>query len=410
MNGRKIINAKSVFAVCFFALMVAMGATAVVFYTKNILMGKQVGPVIEPDVPAVRSFNARYPFPKEKHSGASPFLLRMQNLFSKATAVYGRERTIQWILSLRTPLSSPFFHIPGTIDEISGSKVKTNGTTMIVQLPNGHFTYLFQPEDSAESWGMIEDFSVWLKKQGIPLFLLLPATKMDDSITVFPVRIPYSYAHMMVRYKAFLAEKQIPFLDAKDVLLAENEDFYFWFYKTDHHWNVFAGRLMAEAIARKLNDEFHVATDVRAIQKENLTLVKYPSSMRGSMNAGGWIHPEDFEVFYQRKESFFHLMIPGIGIDREGGFNDTLIAQPHLKASNPYCAFLYGGQALVRVENRSCINGTRVLVIKQSLAEVLCPYLACTVQYLDAIDLRFFDGCIRTFIEETRPDVVLICI
>ena len=48
-------------------------------------------------------------------------------------------------------------------------------------------------------------------------------------------------------------------------------------------------------------------------------------------------------------------------------------------------------------------------MIKTSDANVVDTYLAFTVEYLDIVDPRHFDGSIRTFIEKTQPDVVLTC-
>ena len=206
-------------------------------------------------------------------------------------------------------------------------------------------------------------------------------------------------------------------MNSGETLVSENENFYSWFYKTDHHWNVHAGFSVASEIAQRLKKEFGLPVDTNVLDEIYFNTVTYEKAFLGSQGkkaTHGYISPENFEVYYPLFDTEFSIEIPTKMIERTDTFENTLIESENLKVgnyyiNNTYAAFLYGDVPLIRIHNLNCKNGTRALMIKTSDANVVDTYLAFTVEYLDIVDPRHFDGSIRTFIEKTRPDVVLTC-
>jgi len=406
---------RAAFSLCFLALMALMGILSVVACLAAHLSSSNPEKTISADGPVVTSFKEKYPFDGAMSEIDSDVccLNRVFSFVGKFRCLFvGYRNSIERYSSRNMLLFSPMYRLITAIDVFMGNDLIENGASPIVRLPKGYFSYIYPYRDDSESRNHLRELNSWLKERNIPLLQLLPSTKADDRFTVFPPGIPNGYSRMIAEYKDFLAENDIPCLDGTEILLAENDDFHSWFYKTDHHWNVFAGRLIAETTARHLHDDFGLAAYVSAIQESNFTMTQYPALFKGSMALKGCAGPEDFQVLYQRKENTFHLEVPSMGIDRTGGLNDTLIVQPYLKTKDAYtyAAFLYGDRPLVRIENHDCTNTTRVLVIKHSQADVVSPYLACTIRCLDVIDPRYFDGNIQAFIEETKPNIVIICI
>jgi len=167
---------------------------------------------------------------------------------------------------------------------------------------------------------------------------------------------------------------------------------------------------IARAVARKLSEELDIATDLEAVKEGNFTRSVYPGLYHENWAEGRDVGGDDIEAFYPREDGNFHVEVPSSGLDRIGGFRDTLISQTYLESAfDCYRAFFYGYSPLIRVENLTCTNSTRVLVIRRCDAGVVCPYIACAVRHLDVIIPVAFDGSIRTFIEKTKPDVVIVC-
>jgi len=403
---------KKIFTIYFIVLMAAMGGISIAtFVTKHCPETFQ-GDKKSTNVPVIESFEELYPFEKEERELPGTKKISIPWFLSKyLKKVLHAEAGIDLYTKEMNPLYEPFMSIPGWYNEATKNDIIINGSSVIVRLSNGYYTFPFPYSRSEKSWNNLLDFTKWLKPMGIKFFHMISADKGDDSFGTFPEGIPQGYECLAEEYKAYLDENGIDYLMAKPKLLAQNSDFYYWFYKADHHWNVHAGLQMAKESAKKIK-ELGFEADIDALKRENFTLSIYPNSFIGSL--GRAMEPEyieDMEVYFPINDTKFHIQIPSQGLDLRGNFNETLIVNEYLSMDNSsYCAFLHGDKPLIMIENEKVSNETRLLVIKQSKADIMCPYLANTIRYLDVIDPRCFNGSIRSFIEQTRPDVVMVCI
>lgn len=318
----------------------------------------------------------------------------------------------------KSNIISPFFlNIYGKITNSLGKHLIDDTETSVIKLENGYLTYVYlYSKESIEDTAVL-DFNEWLARKNIPFLFVMPAEKSDDRYAVFPKGFPKGYTEKENEYLNYLYDNDVSFLNTSEMLVSENKDFYSWFYKTDHHWNVHAGFSVAKAIAQKLKTEFGLPVDTEVLNKTNFNTITYKNIFLGSQGkkaSYGYVPPENFEVFYPIFDTAFSIKIPTMSIERTDDFENTLIDSEALRADNiytdnAYAAFLYGDIPLIRIHNLNCKNGTRALMIKTSDANVVDTYLAFTVEYLDIIDPRNFDGSIRTFIEKNHPDVVMTC-
>lgn len=318
----------------------------------------------------------------------------------------------------KSNIVSPFFlYVYGKTTNAIGKNVIDDAESHVIKLENGYLTYAYPYSQETAEYTGISDFSEWLAKKNLPFLFVIPADKSDDRYAAYPEGFPEGYAEKENEYVKYLDDIGISYLNSGEILVSENEDFYSWFYKTDHHWNVHAGFSVARAIAQRLKTEFALPVDTDVLNKARFNTVTYENVFLGSLGkkaTSGYISPENFEVFYPLFDTAFSIEIPAKMIERTDIFENTLIKSEALTAGNiytrnAYTAFLYGDSPLIRIHNLNCKNGTRALMIKTSDANVVDTYLAFTVEYLDIIDPRHFDGSIRTFIERNHPDVVLTC-
>ena len=74
-------------------------------------------------------------------------------------------------------------------------------------------------------------------------------------------------------------------------------------------------------------------------------------------------------------------------------------------------AILYGNMPYVKISNYKNPNGPRILMIRDSFAACVAPYLAESCSELILIDTRVsygvFSGSIISCINDFKPDVVL---
>lgn len=315
-------------------------------------------------------------------------------------------------------LVSPFFlNLYGRTAKLLGKNLIDDAERPVIKLENGCLTYVYSFSQEGWEYEGIPDFYEWLTEKGISFLYIEPAEKSDERYADYPKGFPGEYGAYEDNFIRYLGDNGIPYINSSELLISENEDFYSWFYKTDHHWNVHAGFLIASAITERLKTEFGLPVDGELLDRTGFRSVTYENAFLGSQGkktTRGYISPENFEVYYPLFDTEFFIEIPTMRLHQTGSFENTLLKTEALKkgdyySNSSYTAFLYGDFPVTRIHNMNCKNGTRALMLKTSDANVVDTYLAFAVEYLDIIDPRHFDGSIRTFIEMTQPDVVLTC-
>jgi len=407
MTKKNLISAKKVYSICFLALMVIL-----FYYTvHNFLYESRT------DINGVAkeaenvSLAELYPFENTEGEVMPKDIIDLGFVSKYAAFVDSVKSVVEDYSSTNKLYLSKSKNIQYLFSKLTFNDVFMYRNNTYVKSSNGYTVGYFPYCPSPKSMENILDFSSWLNNKNIQYLTLIAADKPDDSISEFPKGVEHGYTRMIEEYKSFLDKNKLFYIESKNTLLEKNKDFYSWFFKNDIHWNVHAGLAVAQETARTLNDELSIPTDKSALKDSNYKLYIYPNSLFGNLDCEiGKTHREDMEVLYPKTKTNFHIEIPTSGIDKTGSFENTLINQSKLspKASF-YSAFLYGDHPLIKIENNNCKNGTRVLFIKLSFADTVCPYLANAVQYVDMIDPRYFDGSIRSYIEQTKPDCVIFC-
>lgn len=75
---------------------------------------------------------------------------------------------------------------------------------------------------------------------------------------------------------------------------------------------------------------------------------------------------------------------------------------------NPYAAYIYADQPLETIENLDAAGGPHVLVVRDSFANCVVPFLSLAAGRVDSVDLRQFDGSLRACMEAEDPDAVVV--
>ena len=62
----------------------------------------------------------------------------------------------------------------------------------------------------------------------------------------------------------------------------------------------------------------------------------------------------------------------------------------------------------MEVTNHKLEEGKKVLLLKDSFGLSTAPFLATAIRQLDVIDLRYFNGSLERYVEESRPDIIVV--
>ena len=83
--------------------------------------------------------------------------------------------------------------------------------------------------------------------------------------------------------------------------------------------------------------------------------------------------------------------------------------QPENYRQEQFAAYNYADCSLIHIENfAEDAADVKILVVKDSFANSVAPFLALCVKQTDILDPRWFKGSIRSYIKKTQPDIVLV--
>ena len=103
---------------------------------------------------------------------------------------------------------------------------------------------------------------------------------------------------------------------------------------------------------------------------------------------------------------------PAYGFTRTGPFNQSVCFPERVEEQdwfngNPYTYYAGGDYPLATITNHNNPDGPRVVMLRDSFACALTPFLALSCSELVTIDLRYFEGDLLDTIGSYDPDLVL---
>lgn len=192
--------------------------------------------------------------------------------------------------------------------------------------------------------------------------------------------------------------------DLRTYLHDEGLDHHKLFYKMDTHWTTPTAIWATRKIASILNEKHGFSFDLNLLDDKNLKSTIYPKCFVGSFGRKLLFNvtPDDFILTSPKYKTDFHYEVKSLEIDADGDFSilyDADVTPPE---------YIYGVQALETVQNKLIENQSRVLLVHDSFGNYLVPFLALGLRQVDSIDLRGFTGSVKSYVQEERPDLVIV--
>ena len=275
-------------------------------------------------------------------------------------------------------------------------KVELGG--MIIGEANGQvaqYTKQFSLKDSEESQlskniQYVDDF---LNRYSNATFMLVPSASLIY-LDQLPAKAPMldEDGYLDDIFEQIDSPSQI--MDLRNTLTASRDEYIF--YRTDHHWTTLGAFLAYQDYCNRIG-LLPVLPDVEPVSVPEFYGTSYSSSRL-------WNTDADTLVYYPLKNTMTVYDTMGENSFKErfsGGMYDI----EKLQTRDKYAAFLYGNNALSRIEG----NGEgKILVIKDSYANCFVPFLAANFQTVDVLDLRSYSYSLDAMIQENEYDQILI--
>ncbi len=218
-----------------------------------------------------------------------------------------------------------------------------------------------------------------------------------------------------------LDDAEIPTLDlAKEMSEADlmNEDAYFI---TDHHWKPEIAFWANTKICEALQENYGFSYNAQYANIDNYTTTRYEGYFLGSYGKkvgtyfakGG---ADDFTLIVPNFQTNLTESRPFVNAERTGEFTKSVLFMENLEEKNFYelnTYVTYGGGdfRLQIIKNNLNSDGKKIVVLRDSFACAVTPFLALQADELHIIDLRDFipyeDISVLDYINEIQPDYVL---
>lgn len=169
------------------------------------------------------------------------------------------------------------------------------------------------------------------------------------------------------------------------------------FYRTDHHWTTLGAFYGANALLEFLDKE--------ALKEEDFTAETVSDSFCGTLYSQSgihWLEPDTLEFWVEEDG----LSVTSWRTGKEEAAN--LYDRSYLDGKDKYSAFLGGNQPMCVIKNENIIDGSKLLLIRDSYADSMAPFLAQRFSEVHLLDLRYYRFPVSTYTAENEIDNIAV--
>ena len=182
--------------------------------------------------------------------------------------------------------------------------------------------------------------------------------------------------------------------------LKKHADEYIYF-RTDHHWTTLGAYYGYEAIASGFGLEVQSLEKLKADTVSNDFLGTYDSKVNTGLIGG--VAPDSITIYYSSEIDKAVMMWDN---DKDKTF-DNIYKMDALKGKDKYTVFFGGNHSVtdIKTENKT---GKTLLIIKDSFAHSLAPFLIKDYDRIIMLDLRYFNKSLKKYLSENKITDLLV--
>ena len=259
---------------------------------------------------------------------------------------------------------------------------------------------LFESETSKNNEKAIAEFvKMYADKFGKGHFqvALAPSSSeiLSDKLPAFaPV---YNQTGFIESIKKEAGEEYV--IDLGDILKKHSNEYVY--YRTDHHWTSLGAYYGYEAIAKGLGLKVNSLTDLKADTVANDFLGTYDSKVNTGVTGG--VTADDITIYYSAEIDKAKMTWDN---DEEKSY-DSIYVLDALKGKDKYTVFFGGNHSVTDIKTGGN-TGKTLLLIKDSFAHSLAPFLIKDYDRIIMLDLRYFNKSLKKYIDENKITDLLV--
>ena len=224
------------------------------------------------------------------------------------------------------------------------------------------------------------------QKTGRPVYLMPVLSQSACVPELLPDNAPVPDQRAQLAALMRGMSEAVRLADPSDQLGAED------YYRTDHHWNHLGAREGYRALRRAMGLE----------PREDFTYTQVSEGFIGTLASKAG-------AFDAAGDAVFRIDAPGLeAITYTVADTDTTypsLYRPDKLAEKDQYAYYLGGNHALAVSHNPAGRG-KLLLLKDSYAHVLLPYLARDYAQVHVMDLRYYQGDVLAYIQQQGIDQV----
>jgi len=275
--------------------------------------------------------------------------------------------------------------------------IGNNGANGIYMGSDGYL--INDPQDMREldfNMGIIDEFA---ENTDVPCTVLIaPSTGYICSDKLPALHLPYEDDEYFSGFGDILTHAD--FCDVRDAFKKAYSDGHQIYYKTDHHWTACGAYIAYCQLGEKLGYTPHKESDYE--------ITSYPGFYGTTYSGSGlWLNPsDDIEIWDNHAND--KSVKTAITVDGKTTEQDDMFYYAHLDEDDKYPVYLDGNNPITVITNSKADSDKKLLVVKDSFAHSLVPFLADHYAEIVMVDLRYYtEKPVSQLISEEKIDQVL---
>ena len=250
----------------------------------------------------------------------------------------------------------------------------------------------------------IDIIAEFASKTDLPSTMVLaPSTGYVANDVLPNNHIVYHDDELVESAKETLKENGVSFVDLRSEFKEAYRNGAQLYYKTDHHWTTSGAHLAYCNLSDKMG--------FKANNKDNFEITSYDDFYGTTYSSSGyWLtKPDVIEVWQSKSLKDSELSI-SIADGKNSVESTSMFFLDNLKDDDKYPVFLDGNHPYTLIENKTLKesgNNKKLLIIKDSFAHSLTPFLADHYSEIVMIDMRYYKEKVSQLIENEKFTEIL---
>lgn len=232
----------------------------------------------------------------------------------------------------------------------------------------------------------VSALNLFAKKTTLPFYFVPVPSGSQEQHDKLPLFAPNHDQHEELNAIKASAGQNSKVIDLFATLSDQTGNDYY--YKTDHHWNTYGAYVGYKALAD--------AMGVTAAPQEDFDFKVASSQFYGTLYSKAVLASQVPDTLYLPIYKKKMALTQQTGKQTRSG----IFWQEYLQKKDKYSVFLGGNHSVDVIKNTAVTNGKKLLILKDSYANSMVPFLVTNFSEIHIIDLRYYNQDIYDYIQQ----------